>query len=400
MNHSWYDLGKLETISLTYITKIYREHFQSLCSPLIIIVQTLIEEALGNLGEPMVATHLHCRGVHREDASNNIEDPQPRRFAVCRGKSAKQCPTKLLLQRLPEQRELLRQQARALSQQPVDYIPHDSFDDRDAEQLILGHDVELSKSSKKAPPGASSYVASLYETELLSKSEEIYLFRKMNYFKYQAELLRRQLDPEKPCSALLEDIHYYLQEADKVRNILLRCNLRLVVSIAKQYLEPDLAFDDLISDGNIALMRSVEKFDCSRGFRFSTYATWAIRRLFYRTLGNRRQRQNRFMNGQDQVFDLTADERSNERLTEQSAKQVRESIEQILDRLDDRERLIIARRFGLSKEEKPLTLQEIGDQLGISKERVRQLEHRALGKLREFAEEEKLELPSEDLNEL
>lgn len=347
----------------------------------------------------MVATQLHCRGVHRDDASNKIkevQEPHPKRFAVCRGKSAKQCPTKLLLQRLPQQREHLKRQAKELAEQPVDFIPNDLFDDQDAENIILGNEPQSAQPTKKAPRGASGYVASLYQTELLSQAEEVYLFRKMNYFKYQAELLRRQLDPEKPCSALLDDIHYYLQEANKVRNTILRCNLRLVVSIAKQYLEPDLAFDDLVSDGNIALMRSVEKFDCSRGFRFSTYATWAIRRLFYRTLGNRRQRQNRFMNGQDQVFDVTADERSNERLSEQNAQHVRHSIEQILDRLDERERLIIARRFGLASDDKPLTLQEIGDQLGISKERVRQLEHRALSKLREFADEENLELPAEE----
>jgi RNA polymerase primary sigma factor/RNA polymerase sigma factor len=140
----------------------------------------------------------------------------------------------------------------------------------------------------------------------------------------------------------------------------------------------------------MSLLRAVEKFDFSRGFKFSTYASWAIMKNFARTIPGEFKHRDRFRTSQDELFAATQEHRGNP-LVEEGQQNTREAqIERILRRLDEREQKIIIGRFGLDHSHEPQTLKEVGASLGVTKERIRQIEARALSKLRQAAQEEKI----------
>ena len=244
----------------------------------------------------------------------------------------------------------------------------------------------------KAPKGLPPYLASLYEVPLLDREQEMHLFRKMNYLKYQANQLRSKVDPSRAKTADLDEIERLQEEALAVKNQIIRANLRLVVSIAKRHVGPSNNFFELVSDGNMSLIRAVEKFDFSRGNKFSTYASWAIMKNFARTIPEENYRRDRFVTGHEEMFEAAADNRTDEHEYESALKRMQEAVKGMLGRLDDRERKIIISRFGLGGASEQ-TLEQLGRELGITKERVRQIESRAQDKLRKIASEEKLDLP-------
>jgi RNA polymerase primary sigma factor/RNA polymerase sigma factor len=252
-----------------------------------------------------------------------------------------------------------------------------------------------SKTTRKArpPAGLPPYLASLYEHDLLTHEQEKYLFLKYNFLKYRASLLREQLDVSRPRVRLIEEIEKLYREAVETKNQIIRANLRLVVSIAKHYADHQEGFFDMVSDGNISLIKAVEKFDVGRGFKFSTYATWAIRKNYARAFSTRIRQMDRFRTSRDELLDAAVDEKSDSYERELAQKRREGEVSQILDCLSDREREIIQKRFGLSGHAHNYTLQEVGDDLGVSKERVRQPESRALSKLHQAAEEYKIEAP-------
>jgi RNA polymerase sigma factor (sigma-70 family) len=286
--------------------------------------------------------------------------------------------------------------ARRILSVKLEYMPHPGFEQPDGGEAILGP-LPVPADGKaprrtKPPKGLPPYLADLYENPLLSREQEMHLFRKMNYLKFLANRLRERVEPTRVRTSLLDEIERLQEEALAVKNQIIRANLRLVVSIAKRHVGPSNNFFELVSDGNMSLIRAVEKFDFARGNKFSTYASWAIMKNFARTIPEENYRRDRFVTGHDEMFEAAADTRTDEHEYETAQKRNEEAVKGMLGRLDDRERRIIISRYGISGASEQ-TLEQLGRELGITKERVRQIESRAQEKLRRIAIEEKLDLP-------
>ena len=281
---------------------------------------------------------------------------------------------------------------------PLDYIGNAQFPYIRSKRMvrqICGPMPDLRKQAAKTrlPKGLPPYLASLYEVPLLTRQQEAHLFRKLNYLKYKAHRLRQRLNTEHPQVSLMDRIERLYGDAVGTKNEIIRANLRLVVAIAKRHVGPTEDFFDLVSDGNMSLIRAVEKFDFAQGNKFSTYATWAIMRNFARTIPNERRHHDRFRPSPTEVLSSSRDERTDQYEQESAQSQRQNQVGKILGYLDQREQEIIVRRFGLAAGHEPLTLKEVGAAMGVTKERVRQLEARAMTKLRKAALDEKIEIP-------
>jgi RNA polymerase primary sigma factor len=296
--------------------------------------------------------------------------------------------------------------AQRLLEQPLDYIDHPSFEEPSMEAEILAPmpdaDVyEAKRREMRVPKDVPVELAPLYEVPLLNKDQEQHLFRQMNYLKYKAAQLRNQLrkegeegvvDPARVRIRTLAEIEDLQTRANAVKERLINANMRLVVNIAKRHAGQTDNFFELLSDGNMSLIRAVEKFDFGRGFKFSTYASWAIMKNFARSIPDEKHRRERFVTGHDEVFEVAPDTRSDEHEAVATKERATHSINRLLEHLEPREREIIRMRAGLDNHAKGMTLEEIGQQFGITKERVRQLNARAMKKLRSIAEKEDFDL--------
>ncbi|MCU0877468.1 MAG: sigma-70 family RNA polymerase sigma factor [Pirellulaceae bacterium] len=284
--------------------------------------------------------------------------------------------------------------ARRILELPLDYIPNETFEQPGIEKKILAPLPAPETPVKKArgPSGLPPYLMSLYEVPLLTREQEYHLFRQFNYLKYKATKLRDKLNPTAARASVMDEIEALYDQAVKVKNEIVQANLRLVVSIAKRHVSASEDFFALVSDGNMSLIRAVEKFDFSRGNKFSTYASWAIMKNYARTIPDEYKRRDRFRTSQDEMFQAAQDNRGDQLRAETGQRLRVEQVEKILSHLDERERMIIVSRYGLDHSREPLTLKEVGSEMGVTKERIRQIEARALDKARQAAEEEHIEL--------
>jgi RNA polymerase sigma factor (sigma-70 family) len=182
----------------------------------------------------------------------------------------------------------------------------------------------------------------------------------------------------------MDDIERMLAEATEVRNHIVQANTRLVVSIARRLMHVPDAFDEMISTGNMVLIKAVERFDYSRGFRFSTYATHSVRRELFRSFGQRQKlRLSEVSTAPEILLDSVEnrDESRNYQEQDRKVNYVRSLMEKVLP---EREQKVVISRFGLDSGSGH-TLREIGEAMGLSKERVRQLHLRAIDRLQAVA---------------
>ena len=263
--------------------------------------------------------HDHPEAAVFPNSQGPLQDEAKRRIyqQFQHGESAEVLAKRFCRTRTSIYRILAETRARRIMELPLDFIASDVFArvrSRKAEDRVLGPLPESDVPQKKSrlPSGLPPYLASLYEVPLLSRKQESHLFRKMNYLKYKAARLRRKLDLTKPRRKLMDQIEHLYDEAVSTKNQIIRSNLRLVVSIAKRHVGPSQNFFELVSDGNMSLMRAVEKFDYSRGNKFSTYASWAIMKNFARTIPDEHRLHDRFRTSQAEMFATTEDDRSDQ----------------------------------------------------------------------------------------
>ena len=225
---------------------------------------------------------------------------------------------------------------------------------------------------------------------LLSGQQERILFLKFNYARFRIRGIQDTLGKALPDLKTAQEILRWHEIASRYRQQIAETNLALVLAMAKRTRMSEVDFADLVSEGNMALLRSVDKFDCERGFKFSTYACRAILKAFSRHGMKFSKYRQRFPTDFDPAL-----EKSNYLETlralhvEESAAEVRHIVVSNEADLTDVERTVIHHRFGLeaSDDHSSLTLEQVGQIIGVTKERVRQIQNKALQKIRDALRE-------------
>jgi len=273
--------------------------------------------------------------------------------------------------------------SRLLKARETKLIHNAEFEAPGADERILNPTCESEAPVKKIrpPKDLPPYLQDLYRQPLLSPQQEYNIFRKYNYLKFKAENIRRDIDVMDVAAETLDKLEALFEQIDEVKNDILRANLRLVVSIARRHVGKSPHFFEIVSDGNLALMRAVEKFDYARGYKFSTYASWAIMRNYARTIPEEMYQAAKAATGAEEML-ATAPAREEED-REPFIEAARSIIKKGLDLLNARERDVVVWHYGLEEEKSPMTLEQIGNVFGVTKERIRQIERKALKKLRD-----------------
>ncbi|MFO0428509.1 MAG: sigma-70 family RNA polymerase sigma factor [Planctomyces sp.] len=294
-------------------------------------------------------------------------------------------------------RQSLRDRAASLLKQEIRFVYSPEFELRGTSEEVVGEALELVQ-SLRAAGAAEREAAELQSSDdnsdssvirawnsgdpLLTAENERVLFQALNLLRYQVNQLRSRLSAVRPRTALVESIEEKIRSAELIREQLVRSNLRLVTSIARKFAASGTEVDEFSSDGCSILLGAIDRFDISRGFRFSTYATHSIQRHFFRAWRVRQRRKERFPNASGEILSEVPQEATAEPICSDPESVVSGLMARADQVLDAREHRILVDRFGLTASGRASTLREIAGDLGISKERVRQLQLKALEKLR------------------
>ncbi len=313
-----------------------------------------------------------------------------------------------------------------------------AWDEEESEALRQARkDAEATASTDSV----RAYLRQIGRVALLNAEEEVDLAKRIEAGFYAAERVRRSEDPAGEIfPQLRRDLAWIVRDGERAKNHLLEANLRLVVSVAKRYTGRGMPFLDVIQEGNLGLIRAVEKFDYTKGFKFSTYATWWIRQAITRAMADQARtiripvhmtevinklgaiqrdlRQNlgreptpeelaRDMDitpekvmelqhyarepisldqtlgeeGDSQLGDFIEDSQAVVAVDAVSFILLQDDLQSVLATLSEREASIIRLRFGLT-DGRPRTLDEIGHVHGVTRERIRQIENSTMFKLR------------------
>ncbi|MFI5956905.1 RNA polymerase sigma factor [Cryptosporangium sp. NPDC051539] len=315
-----------------------------------------------------------------------------------------------------------------------------AFDEEEEESEALKQarkDAELTASADSV----RAYLKQIGKVALLNAEEEVDLAKRIEAGLYAAERMRQGEDRgEKMQHQLRRDLNWIIRDGERAKNHLLEANLRLVVSLAKRYTGRGMAFLDLIQEGNLGLIRAVEKFDYTKGYKFSTYATWWIRQAITRAMAdqartiripvhmveviNKLGRIQRELlqdlgreptpeelakemditpekvleiqqyarepisldqtigdEGDSQLGDFIEDSEAVVAVDAVSFTLLQDQLQSVLQTLSEREAGVVRLRFGLA-DGQPRTLDEIGQVYGVTRERIRQIESKTMSKLR------------------
>jgi len=224
---------------------------------------------------------------------------------------------------------------------------------------------------------------------LLTGAQERALFLQFNYCRYRVLELRKQIDPAKIDHELARQMLEWHRKAEAYREQIANTNLALVLAMAKRTRIGDVEFADLVSEGNMALLRAIDKFDVSRGFKFSTYACRAILKAFSRIGIKSSKLRALFPTDFDPKLEKSDYvEKKREGHEDDCVDEIRQIIRENRADLSEIEQEVIAHRFAVgnakpaSPDAAPLTLEQVGAIIGVTKERVRQIQNKALEKIR------------------
>ena len=312
------------------------------------------------------------------------------------------------------------------------------WDEEESEALRQARkDAELTASADSV----RAYLKQIGKVALLNAEEEVELAKRIEAGLYAAEKMREFAESgEKLAVAMRRDFNWIVRDGNRAKNHLLEANLRLVVSLAKRYTGRGMAFLDLIQEGNLGLIRAVEKFDYTKGYKFSTYATWWIRQAITRAMAdqartiripvhmveviNKLGRIQRELlqdlgreptpeelakemditpekvleiqqyarepisldqtigdEGDSQLGDFIEDSEAVVAVDAVSFTLLQDQLQSVLETLSEREAGVVRLRFGLT-DGQPRTLDEIGQVYGVTRERIRQIESKTMSKLR------------------
>jgi RNA polymerase primary sigma factor len=312
------------------------------------------------------------------------------------------------------------------------------WDEDESEALRQARkDAELTASADSV----RAYLKQIGKVALLNAEEEVELAKRIEAGLYATQLMLELTDRgEKLPAAQRRDMSWICRDGDRAKNHLLEANLRLVVSLAKRYTGRGMAFLDLIQEGNLGLIRAVEKFDYTKGYKFSTYATWWIRQAITRAMAdqartiripvhmveviNKLGRIQRELlqdlgreptpeelakemditpekvleiqqyarepisldqtigdEGDSQLGDFIEDSEAVVAVDAVSFTLLQDQLQSVLETLSEREAGVVRLRFGLT-DGQPRTLDEIGQVYGVTRERIRQIESKTMSKLR------------------
>lgn len=289
---------------------------------------------------------------------------------------------------------------------PMRVFYHDSFDDPRKRKEILAtipgdekfaidnEKIRRSRSEKIAPE-----MRPCYETALLTQEQEQHLFRKMNYYKYKAKKLL-DANPNRVGLSRVNKIESLLEQAQEIRNDIARSNFRLATQVLKLqitfYREHSLT-DSLLSDAYFDVLKAVDYFNWTLGNRFSTYATWVVKKNFFRDSKSKIQHAERF-GYLDEENAQELESKSSGFCEEREYESQKEIVQKLLklladDRSPDRLRqvFVLEHYFGVNGRERK-TLEGISELIGVTKERVRQLKEKGLTLLREKVSGMEIEL--------
>ena len=272
----------------------------------------------------------------------------------------------------------------------VDYVPHESFDLPGTEAELFGPDagaVEIPWWTS-FPEVAEEVPSRRGPRTRLTASQEALLFRRYNYARLRlSRLVEAQL--RRVTTPRGREMVLWQQRAMKTRADLVRANLALVLAMAKRTKIPNVEFGEIVSEGNMALLRSVEKFDVSRGFKFSTYACRAILKSFNRLATKTGRYRQRFPTEYDPDMERSdGDIQRHETQRDDSVEAVREMLVHNRAGLSDVERTVVMERFAIASRGQRKTLAQVGQMVGLTNERVRQIQNRALLKIRQALSED------------
>ncbi len=274
----------------------------------------------------------------------------------------------------------------------MDYVSHPSFTSADIEERLFGEDLKITIPRWTCPAEVSGEIPPrTTKPTVLSCDDEKTLFLRYNYARYRLNKLI-EIQNRKCTPGRAQQMVHWFGRALKARADLVEANMPLVLTMAKYTNVTNVEFSELVSEGNMALLRSVDKFDASRGYKFSTYACRSILKSFSRQATKTSRYRRLFPVEFNPAWQRSDhNDRKHQVQWEDSIAALHEILANNRAELTDVEQIVVSDRFAIRSRRGPRCLTEVAEKLGLSKERVRQIQKTAVKKIRSALEEQVLE---------